>query len=280
MYYDQITAAIARPNALKSKPSSGDLPARNESLQLSLMAPPITVAARISIDRGLFMLITDPITSNKLALLSRGEKSFIPRLLRPLNSISFADEVGDNTWKPTPIIRVMAVDGIAVGHRKANKYFQEAGYRCPVDPGDGFMQYAHQSKLPGFQIFRLFPGFAEDVNLLMGNTMGARVFWAHWLPVEEQPFEGSNTTEEKSPLVVDVGCRSYFYHHILHEWLDGKAPTFYSMPDMAVVAFNSGMERTAAQWKQLLEAAGLTVVKIWLQPQDDGYDIVEAMLQG
>ncbi|KAK6949473.1 hypothetical protein Daesc_009554 [Daldinia eschscholtzii] len=394
MDYEQITAAIERLNALKSKLASGDRSARKESLQLSqkltvqleepanaavslAVAPFITIAARISIGLGLFKLIANhngPVTSKELALLSGGEELLIIRILRVLASVSFVEEVGENTWKATPITMVMATDEIAAGHRvferavgagiKANKYFQEAGYRLPVNPSDSFMQYAYQSKLPGFQIFSIFPGLSEDFDDYMVSAMGARESWVKWFPVEDRLIEGASITEENPYLLIDVGggkghdtvafhqrfpnqkgrlvvqdlsvvidrvpdtdeavefmvydffteqpikgARSYFYHHILHNWSDQQcmeilepvkkamkpgysklllhemimpdqgASTFHTMLDMTMMSFNLGMERTVAQWTRLLEAAGFTVVKFWLPPQDDGDGIIEAMLR-
>ncbi|KAI1139528.1 sterigmatocystin 8-O-methyltransferase [Hypoxylon sp. FL0543] len=106
------------------------------------------------------------------------------------------------------------------------------------------------------------------------------------------------------------GARTYFYHHILHDWSDQKclemlaqvtramepgyskllihemiipaqgASTFHAMLDMTMMAFNAGMERTERQWEELLGRAGLEVVKFWLPPQEDADGIVEAMLKG
>ncbi|KAI1307476.1 putative O-methyltransferase [Xylaria venustula] len=104
------------------------------------------------------------------------------------------------------------------------------------------------------------------------------------------------------------GARAYFYHHILHDWSDYKcleilaglktamkpgysklllhemiipevgASKFHAMLDMTMMAFNSGMERTKRQWEELLNKAGLKVVRFWDPPQDDADGIVEAML--
>ncbi|EER39493.1 sterigmatocystin 8-O-methyltransferase [Histoplasma capsulatum H143] len=104
-----------------------------------------------------------------------------------------------------------------------------------------------------------------------------------------------------------TGARVYFYHHILHDWSDSyclkilaraaaamtpgyskllvhemvvpeqAASQFQAQLDMTMMAFNSGVERTSRQWRELLEKAGLTVVKFW-EPVDEGGDgIVEAM---
>ncbi|OJD27342.1 hypothetical protein ACJ73_01256 [Blastomyces percursus] len=104
-----------------------------------------------------------------------------------------------------------------------------------------------------------------------------------------------------------TGARVYFYHHILHDWSDSYclkilenvaaamtpgyskllihemvvleqgASQFQAQLDMTMMAFNSGMERTAKQWRELLEKAGLAMFKFW-EPIDEGGDgIVEAM---
>lgn len=86
---------------------------------------------------------------------------------------------------------------------KAPKYFKEAGYRCPTDPRDGLMQYAFQSKLPTWDIFRSMPPALDDFNTFMGNTMGARGYWVDWFPVLEQLLEGATG---EAALLVDVGA--------------------------------------------------------------------------
>ncbi|KAI0152043.1 putative O-methyltransferase [Hypoxylon sp. NC0597] len=389
-----VEGLVEELNRLVPKLASGNQSARKEALQLSrkltaslerpenvavdlAFSPFLAIAARIAVNMGLFRLIVDHgdgVTSEQLALLSGGEELLIVRILRPLASIGFVEEVGERIWKATPITRAMATEEIASGHRmigemivgagnKAPKYLQEAGYRCPTDPHDGFMQYAFQTKFTIFQLFGTMPQMLKDFNLFMGNTMGAREYWVDWFPVEEEIIKGA-TVPEKSPLLVDVGggkghdllafcrryprqegrlilqdlapvidgidgidpaielmkydffteqpiegARSYFYHHILHDWSDRKcleilkhvkkamkpgysklllhemiipeqgASTFHAMLDMTMMAFNSGMERTERQWKELLEEAGLVVVKIWLPPQDDADGIVEAILE-
>ncbi|CAJ2504110.1 Uu.00g115040.m01.CDS01 [Anthostomella pinea] len=115
-----------------------------------------------------------------------------------------------------PITKAMATEEIAAGHRmvgemlvgaahKGPKYLQEAGFRCPTDPHDGFMQYAYQTKLNTFQFFASIPSALRDFNLFMGNTMGAREYWVDWFPVQERLLEGATITKE-SALLVYVGA--------------------------------------------------------------------------
>jgi exonuclease VII small subunit len=66
---------------------------------------------------------------------------------------------------------------------------------------------------------------------------------------------------------------------LLHELivLEEGAPQFQAQLDMTMMAFNSGMERTAKQWRELLESVGLRVIKVW-EPAEEGADgIVEAI---
>ncbi|OTA56458.1 S-adenosyl-L-methionine-dependent methyltransferase [Hypoxylon sp. EC38] len=390
----QIEGIVEKLNQLIPELASGNQSARKKVLQLSrklttsleqpenvavdlAFSPFLAIAARIAVNLGLFRLIAnrdDAVTSEQLALLSGGEEFALVRILRPLAAIGFVEEVGERTWRATPITRAMATEEIASGHRmigemivgagnKAPKYLQEVGYRCPTDPNDGFMQYAFQTKLTTFQLFGTMPQILKDFNLFMGNTMGAREYWVDWFPVEEEIIKGATITEN-SPLLVDVGAgkghdllafrrryphqdgriilqdlapvidsiesidpaielmkydffteqpiegaRSYFFHHILHDWSDRKcleilkhvkkamrpgyskllihemiipeqgASTFHAMLDITMMAFNAGMERTERQWKELLEEAGLAVVKVWLPPQDDADGIVEVILE-
>ncbi|KAI1770223.1 putative O-methyltransferase [Hypoxylon cercidicola] len=111
-----------------------------------------------------------------------------------------------------------------------------------------------------------------------------------------------------SPQPVE-GARAYFYHHILHDWSDVKcmeilaqvkasmkpgysrllihemiipeqgASTFHAMLDMSMMAFNSGMERTERQWRELLESASFEVLKVWPPLEEDADGIIEAVLK-
>lgn len=88
--------------------------------------------------------------------------------------------------------------------RKAPKYFQESGYRCPTDPRDGLMQYAFQTKLSTFDFFSSLPSVFRDFNTFMGNTMGARGYWVDWFPAEERLL--NEDYDHDTALLVDVGA--------------------------------------------------------------------------
>ncbi|KAI5921763.1 sterigmatocystin 8-O-methyltransferase [Camillea tinctor] len=235
MSLDQSSALIEQLSRLGQKVSDGDHNARMEALELSrrlssslekpentaldlAFSPFIVIAARISIDLNLFTLIVNrngPITSKELAELSGGEELLIIQILRPLASTGFVEEVGERMWIATPVTRAMAKEGIAAGHRligdmgvgvamKAPAYLREAGYRCPVDPRDGFLQYAFQTKLTAFQFYMSRPQVLDDLNTFTGIAMGARENWVDWFPVEER-LSNEVTITDSSPLLVDVG---------------------------------------------------------------------------
>ncbi|KAI0472779.1 putative O-methyltransferase [Xylariaceae sp. FL0804] len=220
---------------LKDQVSLGDQDATKEALQLSrkltvsLDKPEnvavelafsqfMVTATRIAVDLNLFSLIAHhdgPITSEKLAASAKAEELLIIRILRPLATTGLVVECGERRWKASPVTHAMADEGIAAGHRmlggmvmgaaqKAPKYLKEAGYRCPTDPHDGFMQYAFQTKLSTFQLFSSMPDVLRDFNLFMGSTMGARQYWVDWFPVEERLLSGAEHAKD-SALLVDVG---------------------------------------------------------------------------
>ncbi|KAJ2991110.1 hypothetical protein NUW58_g2639 [Xylaria curta] len=135
------------------------------------------------------------------------------RILRPLAAIGFVREVAIKKWDATPITTVMAAEEMAAGYRyvgqlivssatQAPKYFAEAGYRCPTDPRDGLMQYAHHTKMTVFELLASMPSTFKDFNIFMGNTMGARHYWVDWYPVEASVLDGAT---DQSALLVDVG---------------------------------------------------------------------------
>ncbi|KAL4810929.1 S-adenosyl-L-methionine-dependent methyltransferase [Aspergillus unguis] len=104
-----------------------------------------------------------------------------------------------------------------------------------------------------------------------------------------------------------TGARVYIYHHILHDWSDEHcleilnrvvsamtpgyskllildmilpdqgASLFHAQMDIAMMAFNGGMERTKEQWQVLLERAGLCITEIWDAVDEGGDGIIEAV---
>ena len=113
----------------------------------------------------------------------------------------------------TPITDAMATSAIAAGHRflwdylittavKAPKFLRETGHCCPTQPTDGFVQYAHQTKLNTFDHLASIPPLLHDFNDFMGHAMGAKQYWIDWYPVEERLLNGM---DPKAPLLVDIG---------------------------------------------------------------------------
>jgi hypothetical protein len=102
---------------------------------------------------------------------------------------------------------------------KAPKYLREAGYRCPTDPHDGFMQYAFQTKMTSFEYFSSIPSVFRDFNTFMGSTMGARNYWVDWFPVQESLLDGYT---KSSALLVDVGAGKGHDLIAFHEKYPGR----------------------------------------------------------
>ena len=135
------------------------------------------------------------------------------RILRLLAATGFVQEVTEDQWAATPITNAMATSPIAAGHRfvwdvlinsavKAPKFLRETGHRCPTEPTDGFLQYAHQTKSNVFEHLTSMPSLLQDFNKFMGNTMGAKQYWVDWYPVEERLLRDLDAT---ALLLVDVG---------------------------------------------------------------------------
>lgn len=68
---------------------------------------------------------------------------------------------------------------------------------------------------------------------------------------------------------------------LIHEMVvpDVGATMTHAMLDIAMMVFGGGKERTAQQWRQLLELAGLEVVEIWPGPEGNAAGLIEAMLR-
>ncbi|KAL4892622.1 S-adenosyl-L-methionine-dependent methyltransferase [Aspergillus ambiguus] len=87
------------------------------------------------------------------------------------------------------------------------------------------------------------------------------------------------------------GARAYYFKYIFHDWSDDKARILlrhfilpdrnarmlHGVTDMAVMAFCAGMERTRAQWKNLLEPLGLET-QFWTC-EGDGLGVIEAAVR-
>lgn len=67
---------------------------------------------------------------------------------------------------------------------------------------------------------------------------------------------------------------------IIHELVlpEQTADKTSAVFDLAMMAFNSGMERTRRQWRELLGQAGFRSVTIWMAPEVGADGVVEATL--
>ena len=68
---------------------------------------------------------------------------------------------------------------------------------------------------------------------------------------------------------------------LLFEWIlpEKDVPLFPALLDINLMALLSGMERTEAQWRMLLDSAGFEIVKFWkTSPDTEG--MIEAVLKG
>lgn len=74
----------------------------------------------------------------------------------------------------------------------------------PENPRDGFIQYAHQTKLHVFEYLDSLPPLLRDFHLFMGNTMGAREYWHDWYDVRGRLLEGFDSSKNQAVLV-DIG---------------------------------------------------------------------------
>lgn len=67
---------------------------------------------------------------------------------------------------------------------------------------------------------------------------------------------------------------------IIHELVlpEQNADKTSAMFDLAMMAFNAGMERTAIQWRELLGQAGFQNVRVWTAPEVGADGVIEATL--
>lgn len=157
--------------------------------------------------------------------------------------------------------------------------FSDTSANAPllVDVGGGLghgiaVFHAKFPALPGKLILQDLPAAIEDIKVLTPAI--ERMKYDFFTP---QPVKGA---------------RAYYMRQILHDWPDKEAleilgnireamnkdsvllvnenflpaekvPLFNAEVDIDMVGFFSAQERTEAQWKALLETAGLEVVKIW-----------------
>ena len=116
----------------------------------------------------------------------------------------------------------------------------------------------------------------------------------------------SSTSAQESKIIMLIlpGARTYFLQNILHNWAspvghtilthlkevmipgyskliigniilpEENVPLRNSGLDIAMLFLHSGSQRSEHEWRELIEGAGLKVVKVWYPP-GDGDGIVE-----
>ncbi|KAI1386837.1 putative O-methyltransferase [Hypoxylon trugodes] len=206
----------------------------------------------------------------------------MPRVLNDFNLFMGNTLGARNYW----------VDWYPIEEQLLNEINAETPLLVDVGAGKGHDLIAFREKYPNHEGRLILQDIAPVIDNIQGIDPDIELMTYDFF--SEQPVKGA---------------RSYFFHHILHDWSNYKcleilknvkkaikpgysklllhemilaeqgAPVFHAMLDMTMMAFNSGMERTQRQWKELLEEAGLEVVKFWLPPQEDADGIVEAMLK-
>lgn len=67
---------------------------------------------------------------------------------------------------------------------------------------------------------------------------------------------------------------------LIHEMIvpEKGADIVHATLDIAMMCFGGGKERTAKQWTQLLESAGLIISGMWPGPEPSAAGIIEAMV--
>ncbi|KAI0184955.1 sterigmatocystin 8-O-methyltransferase [Xylaria flabelliformis] len=204
--------------------------------------------------------------------------SSMPRILKDFNMFMGNTMGARSYW----------IDWYPVHERLINGSVQELPLLVDVGGGKGHDLLAFHEKYPaqGRLVLQDLATVIDGIqNINPIETVGYDFF-------TEQPIRGA---------------RAYFYHHILHDWSDDicleilkqvrnamkpgyskllihemiipeqGASKFHALLDLTMMTFNAGMERTEIQWEELLQKAGLKVVKFWTA-QADADGIVEAVL--
>lgn len=65
---------------------------------------------------------------------------------------------------------------------------------------------------------------------------------------------------------------------IIHELIlpEQNADKTSAVFDLAMMAFNAGMERTGTQWREMLGQAGFQNVRVWTAPEVGADGVIEA----
>ncbi|PMD42041.1 S-adenosyl-L-methionine-dependent methyltransferase [Hyaloscypha variabilis F] len=337
------------------------------------------MAMRVGLDMGLYDVLVKadgkPVKAQELADACKAEKLFTVRIMRVLTAAGFVDEVGVETYAANELTKLMAedvTDGVVKGSYDMparvqvvmHNYFRERGYKSPVDPVDGPMQWTLNTKLAYFEYVQQDPELFKAFTQLMTRWRGLSKHWTEWYPVQANILDGASTNAEEI-IMVDMGgdrghdleiflkrfpstqgrlvlqdlpmtiatvphlapaikttvhdfftpqpvkgARVYFMHIILHDWPDDKVrdifrqiipamrpgysklllneivlpdqkcPADFAAADINMMNLLAGMERSRAQWIELVESVGLKVIAVHTSPfMENSEGVVEAMLE-
>ncbi|KAM3153506.1 O-methyltransferase penC [Botrytis cinerea] len=192
-------------------------------------------------------------------------------------------------WWP---VEERVFEGMKVGNEEENTLLVDVGGGKGHDVMAFKQRFGGRGKGLGRLILQDQPHVLEEIGK---GELGEGIEKCGYDFFTEQPVKNS---------------RIYFYHHILHDWSDYKcleilrvlksamkpnyskliihemivpesgASTYHALLDLTMMAFNSGIERTGKEWRELLAKAGFEVMGIWVpgdEPDADG--IIEAIVR-
>ncbi|KAN0102242.1 S-adenosyl-L-methionine-dependent methyltransferase [Hyaloscypha variabilis] len=167
------------------------------------------MAMRVGLDMGLYGVLVKadgkPVKAQELADACKAEKLFTVRIMR----------VGVETYAANELTRLMAedvTDGVVKGSYDMparvqvvmHNYFRERGYKSPVDPVDGPMQWTLNTKLAYFEYVLQDPELFKAFTQLMTRWRGLSKHWTEWYPVQANILDGASTNAEEI-IMVDMG---------------------------------------------------------------------------
>jgi hypothetical protein len=182
-------------------------------------SPNVLMAIRVCVDLKVFATLSQadgPITSSQLAKSTGAEEILLIRFMRAVCAISFADEVGMNTYAANAITRAIAMPALEAGFAlcydnaarpkspmfEAIQYFKQNGYQSPTLATDGPYQRANDCVgVDTFDHWMRDPAETLRFNTYMEIVHSGHPMWFQW-------YSGLNdllTTSENEVLLVDIG---------------------------------------------------------------------------
>ncbi|CRG83526.1 Demethylsterigmatocystin 6-O-methyltransferase [Talaromyces islandicus] len=180
--------------------------------------PAQVAAVKIGVDLELFHYLGDGPgvkSVEELAARTGAEAELLIRILRLLVAINWADQVDENSFKPSRITNTLKDSKLmqaSVNHMyltipiyaKLPEYFKRTNYKSPTDVHNGPFQYACNVQEPAFDYWAKDPVATDTFNTFMTGVRAGRKNWVQWFPVQEHLISGS-TGKDEDPLIVDIG---------------------------------------------------------------------------